>query len=309
MNCCGPWQTEYFCGSMMENSVSEKEVAALISLLDDPDDGVFQSVRQRLQGFGTSVVPFLERAWESSFDSVLQQRIEELIHHIQFEQLSLRLEGWFDDGGQDLLEGVLLVNRYQYPDLDEEKMRDQLNALRNSIWLEINPNLTALELIRVFNHMLFEVHGFMGNTTNYHAPQNSWLNHLLESKKGNPLMLSILYLWLAQQLDVPVYGINLPEHFVLAYMQDQEEPAPDAKSRQVLFYINPFSKGTVFSRKEIDAFIKQLKLPYDPAYYEPCTNADMVRRLIRNLMLSFDKLGYKEKSEELKLLLNKSFKA
>ncbi len=294
---------------MMEKPVSEKEVAALISLLDDPDDGVFQSVRGRLQGLGAPVVPFLERAWENSFDSVLQQRLEELIHQIQFEQLSTRLGAWFADGGQDLLEGVLLVNRYQYPDLDEEKMRDQLNALRNSIWLEINPNLTALELIRVFNHMLFEVHGFQGNTTNYHAPQNSWLNHLLESKKGNPLMLSILYLWLARQLDVPVYGINLPEHFVLAYMQEQPEGATEEMPRQILFYINPFSKGTVFSRKEIDAFIQQLKLPYDPAYYEPCSYADMVRRLIRNLILSFDKLGYKDKSEELKMLLKKSMAA
>jgi hypothetical protein len=72
----------------------------------------------------------------------------------------------------------------------------------------------------------------------------------------------------------------------------------------VLFYINPFSKGAVFGQKEIDAFLKQLRLNALTIFYEPCSNLEIIKRLLRNLIASYEKLGYPDKSEELKELLN-----
>jgi regulator of sirC expression with transglutaminase-like and TPR domain len=168
----------------------------------------------------------------------------------------------------------------------------------------LNSNLTALEKVKVINHIIFEVHGFSGNTTNFHAPQNSYINNVLESKKGNPLSLSILYAILAQSLNIPIYGVNLPEHFVLAYREDHSVlPVQASQPTRVLFYINAFSKGSVFSRKEIDSFLKQLKLDPEPGYFEPCSNIDIIKRLIRNLIYSFEKLGYTDKMKELHTLL------
>jgi hypothetical protein len=72
----------------------------------------------------------------------------------------------------------------------------------------------------------------------------------------------------------------------------------------VLFYINPFSKGAVFSKREIDAFLKQLKLDNLEMFYEPCSNLEIIKRLLRNLITSYEKLGYPDKSKELKALLD-----
>jgi regulator of sirC expression with transglutaminase-like and TPR domain len=61
----------------------------------------------------------------------------------------------------------------------------------------------------------------MATTQNYHAPQNSFINIALETKKANPLMLSILYMEVARSAEIPIYGINLPEHFILCYKDEQ----------------------------------------------------------------------------------------
>lgn len=287
--------------------MNKKEVKALISLLDDPDESVFGEVSMKFLSLGQEVIPVLEDAWEYSFDTLIQNRIENIIHQIQFDLIKDSLREWMHPDQQDLLEGTLLIARYQYPDIDIDKIRKQIAQIKHDVWLELNENITALEKVKIINHILFDVHNFSGNTTNYHAPQNSYLNNVLESKKGNPLLLSIIYTIIAQSLDIPIYGVNLPEHFILCYVDTEHMGVPSTEGNEgsnVLFYVNPFSKGAVFGQKEIEAFLKQLKLEQLPIFYEPCSNLEIMKRLLRNLIASYEKLGYPDKSEELKGLLD-----
>jgi regulator of sirC expression with transglutaminase-like and TPR domain len=285
--------------------MSDSNLKALISLLDDPDSTVFNQVRDELIKMGPQAIHPLEEAWEHAHDLVFQKRIEELIHEIQFIKTQNELTNWAKSEQQDLLKGALIIAKYQYPDLNEEKIYELIEQIRKDIWLEINDNLTALEKVKVINHILYDVYNFNGNVADYHAAQNSFINVVLESKKGNPLSLSILYAVLAQKLEIPVYGINLPEHFILGYVDlFQENPTPEElKNSPILFYINAFSKGIVFSRKDIDNFLKQLNLEPRPHYYEPCSNLDIIKRMLRNLALAFEKAEQEEKKAEVILLL------
>jgi len=211
---------------------------------------------------------------------------------------------WKNAGAASLLDGVILIDRFQYPDFDQEQMLKTLEQIQQDIWLELNANLTAFEQVKVMNHILYEVYGFNGNTNNYHNPKNSFLNIVLESKKGNPLSLSLIYSIIAQNLDLPIYGVNLPRHFVLAYLDRFSlYKTNNIYTADVLFYINPFSKGTVFSVKEIDHFLEQLKLEQDPKYYQPCTNVDILIRALSNLSNSYTKLGDTAKVEEIKKMM------
>lgn len=286
--------------------MNQAEINALIDLLDDPDQEVFNNIRDRLISYGEEVIPELENAWEASFNNVVQTRIEEIIHNIQFTNIRTKLALWANKLDPNLLEGALLVAKYQYPDLDEERMLNKIEVIKRDIWLELNANLTALEKVRVMNHIIFEIHGYSGNTTNYHAPQNSYINNVLESKKGNPLSLSILYSVIAQSLGLPIYGVNLPEHFILAY-KDVEGMADEImrtdNTHGVLFYINAFSKGSVFGKREIDTFLKQINMKPIDMFYTPCSNVDIIVRMLRNLMGAYEKLGYPEKVKDLEELL------
>jgi regulator of sirC expression with transglutaminase-like and TPR domain len=284
------------------------EIKAIIGLLDDPDDGIYTQIKSKLLEIGPEAIPTLEAAWEDSFDGVFQTRVENIIHEIQFENIKKDIVNWSLLEHENLLKGLLLVAKYQYPDVNENKIKAQLGQIKKDIWLEFHEDMTALEKVQIINHILFEVHGFSGNTTNYHAPQNSYINNVLETKKGNPITLSVLYLLMCHDLNIPIYGINLPDHFVVGYLNDSEllemQIPGDEHGDNILFYINPFSKGYIFQHKDIDVFLKNINVDPKKEYYEPCTNVDIIKRILRNLITAYQKNGYQNKVDEVMALYN-----
>lgn len=280
----------------MENST---EINALVKLLDDSDKEVYQLVEQRLLQHGPNAISFLEDAWEETLDSLLQNRIENLVHRIQFANVKEDLQLWLQSGAFDLFRGALIINRYQYPDLDEQKILMQINEIKTEIWIGLQTEMSSIEKVKLINHVLYNKYGFTGNTKNHQDPQNSYISQVLESKKGNQISLAIIYSTIAQMLDLPIYGINLPQHFILGYIDQGKQ---DDKDFGVLFYINAFNKGAIFGKHDVDQFLRTLKLDPQPGYYAPCSNVEILRRIIRNLISSYTNLGSTEKAEELKEL-------
>ncbi len=287
----------------MESVEKNKKMEALVSLIDEPEPEVFRDISTNILQFGTDIIPVLEDAWETHHLPEVQDRIESIIHQIQFDQVCKDLEDWIISDSDNLLNGCIIIARYHYPELEEEQIRYDISRLRKDIWMELNENLTALEQIKVFNHVFYKIHGFSGNVANYHDPRNSYINKVLELKTGNPLSLGILYLILAQSLEIPVQGINLPEHFVLAYTGNTLNPDTLELSKDnVLFYINAFSKGAVFSFKDIEVFLKQINMKPLPQYYMPCSNHQIIIRMLNNLSIAYSKASQKGKSEEINFL-------
>lgn len=283
--------------------MEDSELKALISLLDDPDDRVYSQIKEKLIEMGEDVIPFLENAWEhDSWGITFQDRVEEIIHTIQFRFIKDSLQNWRESTNNNLLEGMILIAKYQYPDLDEQKIRDKIEQMENDVWLEFNNDLTALEKVRIINHVIFDVHGFSANTKNYHAPHNSFINEVLDSKKGNPITLAILYSIIAQRQNMPLRGVNLPRHFILAYEDVTPLTISKDNTPSILFYVNPFSRGAVFSKKEILDFLQQLNITPKDSYFKPCDTVDIIQRVFNNLIYSYEKLGYAEKVAELQEL-------
>lgn len=276
------------------------EVNSLIRLLDDPDGEIFEHVHHKLLSFGSSAIEYLERAWENAFDPVQQERIANLVHEIQFGIVKNDLQLWYQGGAFDLLRGILIINRYQYPDLDEQKVINQIDAIKRDIWIQMMNEASPAEQVKLINHVFYNIYGFSGNTANHQDPQNSYISQVLETKKGNQISLAIIYAIVAQKLDIPVYGVNLPQHFILAYLDETMQS--DFESG-ILFYINAFNKGFIFGRRDVDMFLKQLNLKYDKQFYEPCSNTDIIKRVIRNLISAYEQLGPGEKVSELNELL------
>lgn len=287
----------------MEGDTKNREMQALVSLVDDPDLEVFREVSEKIHGFGSEAIPYLQRAWDNCFDPLVQSRLETLMHQIQFDHLLQELGKAFEKGCKHLLPAWIALSRYEHPKLNDEEIQFELNQIRKDIWLELNDNLTALEQVKVFNHVFFDIHGFSGNIDNYHAAGNSFVNQVLNSRKGNPLSLSAVYMLVAQSLDLPVYGVNLPEHFILAYTGKAFDTGTmRMEDNKVLFYINPFSRGMVFSSLEVEKFVERLNLEPSPAFFEPCSNCDIILRMINNLVNAYETDGLKEKQREMEHL-------
>ena len=282
------------------------EISALISLLEDPDQEIYNHVKEKVLLLGSTAISYLgEYKLDHPESDLVNNRCDELLAELKSQGIERQLNEWLDLNEEDLLEGVLLVAKYQYPELNEDEVRRELNKIRQDIWLELTENLTAFEKINVMNHILFEVYGFAGNKKNFHAPKNSFINAVLETKSGNPLSLSIIYLITAQSLDIPIYGINLPNHFILAYkdenkiIEELREFSPEIEHKEdVLFYINPFGNGAILNKSQIDNFLKHLKVEPKERHFKPCSNKDIVKRLFNNLVYAYQKLGFNEKVDE-----------
>jgi regulator of sirC expression with transglutaminase-like and TPR domain len=272
--------------------MEEKELKALVSLLDDEDVQIASHIEEKILSLGTSVIPFLEQEWETNFSPLVQKRIEEIIHTLQYELVKERLRDWYDTKEQDLLKGMWIVATYQYPDLELEKLKQELEQIYYDTWLEFKPELYAFDQVKIINGVLFNKLRFGANTKNFHSPGNSMINVVLESRKGNPITLCVIYMLVAQKLKMPVYGVNLPNLFILTF-----------KDEHHTFYINAFNRGLIFSKQDIENYINELHLVPQNSFFEPCSHLEIVRRALRNLVMSFEKMGEHAKAEEVKLLL------
>jgi regulator of sirC expression with transglutaminase-like and TPR domain len=272
--------------------LNSNELNALVSLLDDSDSEVRSHVRDRILALGTDIIPFLEKKWEDSFNPDIQKEIEELVHDLQFSLLKLRLSDWKNSEDRDLLTGLWIINTYQYPDIEFEKLNAEMHQIYFEVWTAFSNDLQPLDQIKIINHVLFNTLRFSANTKNFHSPANSMISSVLDSKRGNPLTLCSIYLLVARKLGLPVYGVNLPNLFVLTY-----------KSVDVNFYINAFNKGLIFSKKDVTNYLDHLKIEPKPEFYEPCSHLAIIQRMLRNLGQSFEKLGEIDKQEEIRSLI------
>ncbi|MFM8912694.1 MAG: transglutaminase-like domain-containing protein [Flammeovirgaceae bacterium] len=272
--------------------MQESELKALVSLLDDEDKQISSHIEEKILSIGKDVIPFLEREWESNLNPTVQSRIESLIHTLQYELLRERLKQWHQSPDRDLLTGMWLIATFQYPDLELEKLRQDLEQIYYDTWLEFRPDLYAFDQVKVINSVFFNKLKFGANSKNFHSPGNSMINVVLESRRGNPITLSVIYMLVAQKLKLPIHGVNLPNLFILTYKDDNHQ-----------FYINTFNRGLIFSKQDIENYINELHLVPQKSFFEACDSLEIVRRALRNLVMSFEKMGEHAKAEEVKVLL------
>ena len=196
----------------------KSKLNALIELLDDPDQKVYKIVEKELLKEKKNIIPVLEEKWESIFDGYYQERIENIIQNLQFNETKKRLESWLitDADERDLLTGFLIIDRFQYPDLNPLMIQIKIENIRKKIWLEFNNSLTLLEKTTILNHFLYNLNGFTINHKNVHSPQNCFVNQMLDTKNGNAVSLCILYTIIARQLELPAQFIDFPKNPLVA---------------------------------------------------------------------------------------------
>ena len=284
--------------------MKNKRIHALIDLLDDPDEMIFATVEKELLKENHQIIPDLEKKWETSFDEFYQERIENLIQDLQFKQTKKQMNLWIHSRKNDLLEGFLAVDRFQYPDVNLLGVHQKMEKIKNEIWLEFNNSLTLLEKTTILNHFIFNIHGFSINHSNINSPQNCFLNQLLDTKNGNPVSIGILYAIIARQLGISAQFSDYPKNPLVAIVDRELALKVHGKNTRssVLFYINPANKGSITSRKEIDYHLK--KNNYEPTDYfaEPKNDRYFIKRLTESLFDSYQSVGFTEKKAKIKEL-------
>jgi regulator of sirC expression with transglutaminase-like and TPR domain len=291
---------------MQMTNKANKELDALISLIDEPNEEMYLAIRNKISDYGIEAIPLLEEAWLSSKNDENAHRLEDLIDEIRFNDLYHELKSWSQFQSNDLIKAFMLISKFRYPDLDEDKYYAELDKLKQDVWLEINDNLTALEKVKVINHVLFDIHHYRGQPPSQKSTLNAcFINELIDTRTGNAITLGIIFLAIAQHLDIPVFGVDLPRHFILAYMDDMIpiKEVEEYWENEILFYLNAMNRGAVFTQNEIELFLKQMKIEIKEDYFLPCNNKTIIKRLIKEMINAYVQEKKPEKAEILEQLL------
>ena len=177
-----------------------------------------------------------------------------------------------NEGGAGRLDRAALdLVTLEEPDFDPAPCLDRLNELASSLGDRLRNFNDGRDFVEKARAYLFEELGFHGNQTEYFDPRNSFLNHVLERRTGLPITLSVLYLEIARRLHMPVYGIDLPRHFIVQF-DDGRYSA----------FIDPFHGGAVVTVAECYALARA---PEGGLHLlERSTNRRILIRMLRNLL-------------------------
>lgn len=279
---------------------------ALIKLLDDPDQMIFEAVSLKIEQMGIELLPDLESAAMEAMTPLLHERIEFIIKTVQFNQLKTEFTQWLKSTNPKLIDGAWLISRYQFPDLNKLQFINLLKPLCEEIWLEFSDSLTALEKIRIMNTFLFEKNKVILNEGHPESPGNNFINRVVEIGRANEHSMSLLYALLGQELNLPLFVADMPDFPILAYIDMQFNPEeinyPDIF--EVLFFINPADSGTVHSRRDVTNYLIKHSLPLKAEFYKPRSNTDFIRICLKKLALDYEITGSEKRSLQVRDLIS-----
>ncbi len=301
-------------------SIDNNRIKALVQLLGDSDTEVSALVEEEILRLGDQVIPVLEDSYLLIENDLQKDRLDAIIDQLKTRKIEDKLQAWIKSEKKDIVDIWCDLSELSGREIDKGQINKELEQIKVDIWLGLQSNQSVVEKVNYFNHVFFHKNGFKGDTDDYNNVSNSFIDTVLRQRKGNPISLSLLYLTIAQRLKLPVFGVNLPQHFVLAYMdldlgllaesdletlkEGGDVAIPVDKTSDPLFYINPFNKGTIFSRSHLMTFLKELKIEPEESYYKICDEEAMVKRILRNLHLAYAKLHSERKKDQIGKLLS-----
>lgn len=173
----------------------------------------------------------------------------------------------------DVAEGALLIAQEEYPQIEIGAYLRRLDELALAARSRVQASVPAAEQIAQLNAFLFVERGFAGNSDNFYDPRNSYLNEVLDRRTGIPISLSLVYSEVAQRLDLPVYGVSFPGHFLVKHVGDPE------------IIIDPFF-GIIITQEECAHRLQAIyrsKAHFEPRLLHPAGAREILARMLSNL--------------------------
>ena len=175
----------------------------------------------------------------------------------------------------DLAAAALLIAREHNPNLPVEKYLNRMKLMANVVRLRLGDSPEPKEMVEGINNHLFNGEGFGGNEADYYDPRNSFLNEVIDRRRGIPITLSILYLEVAANVGLAMSGVGFPGHFLVKYQSEQEE-----------IIVDPFGSGVMLTREDCANRLRVVsggQAPFREHYLSAITKKQILRRVLTNL--------------------------
>jgi regulator of sirC expression with transglutaminase-like and TPR domain len=187
------------------------------------------------------------------------------------------------DSSDGLLQGAVSIAMHQMPNADPVYVDATLQAYADTVRKRVRGPQTQALMAHLHAHLFDEI-GFSGNNENYYVASNSYLPAVLNSKRGLPITLCLIYKLVAQRLGLRVHGIGLPGHFMCAVETDSG-----------MMLIDPFSGGRVLTPDEAQDLVRERfgpEVEWSEEYLQPVSNLHWLTRMLQNLLHVFGGAGH-----------------
>ncbi|MFO7880430.1 MAG: transglutaminase family protein [Bacteroidota bacterium] len=265
--------------------MKDSEVKALINLLDDPDESIFENVNAKLLGAGEDILPLLEARYGLDDNPIMNERLEKLMEDLKNQNFFTDFRSWWHNENEgQLLHGLFYVNSLYYPDTGFYEFKEKMEKLRRKIWLEMKENQTGFEAIKIMNRYIYIVSGFGVQSSKQKDTAGLFPEYIFTNRKVSPFPFVGLYCLIADSLDLPVFPVYLPGLLVMAYKNKEvARAAYGEESSGVLFYINPYDAGSFLGRKALDYVVEQREIPAEPEHFTPVSYRKFIHKYLRYL--------------------------
>jgi hypothetical protein len=282
-----------------------REINALLTLIDDPDEEVYSTVSEKLIAYGQGIIPNLEHLWETTLNDAIQERIEMIIHRLHYTDLIHEFTAWKGAAYQDLLLGAILVAKFQYPELQSTQSTQEIEKIRRNVWLELNNFLTPLEQANVLTSILYKYYRLKGVEINYNCIDDFCIQKVLIAKKGNAITNGIIYQVMCELLDINARIIDIPKQSIIAFFHSDYDPNSDIGDAQefIHFYIDS-TTGQAFSHKDIEQYFIRIGQVASPHFFKPLSHKRIIQLLIKEAAKCFSDPKNEYKKDELIYLSN-----
>ncbi|WP_103070205.1 transglutaminase family protein [Aquimarina sediminis] len=282
-------------------TLDHSSIKALISLLEDPSEIIFKEINQTIIALGEDGITHLQTAFDESNNNLQKERIAKILDILKLQNLEKDLVDWKDFNRTNLLNGLLHIAKYGYPNLRVADVDRIINDIATVLKEQIEGK-TNLEIAHALNQVVLYDFGFNGNIRDYSGINNSFINKVVENKIGNPIGLSIIYLLVAEKLNIPLIGINSPGHFILGFVSSDYNTKKDTDLSimdHIDFYIDPFNNGRILNDIDFNSMLKMAN--YNPSDKSnlAATKLDIIKRVMNNLIYALFTTGEKRTAQEL----------
>lgn len=278
------------------------EINALLNLIEDPDDEVYQTITKRFIGFGKDVIPVLNEFQELTDDPQQLAKINSIIAQISISCLETAIKDWLNSEDQSVLEASLFIASYHNPEFDRDRLFFEVEKIRKTIWLELNDYLTPLEEINILNKIIFGHYNFKGVELDHGSIAQFDPSHLLTNKVSNTFPLASLYLIVAEMLGLTISPVNIPKQNLLCYVEEGSSII-SIEGSDILFYIDPLN-GQVYTHLDVQNYVKKMNLAHPPVTYTPSNAKDFVQRWLKEIAKAEQLKGEDERHKALLQLVS-----
>jgi len=189
-----------------------------------------------------------------------------------------------DDASLSLVETAISIAQDEFPRLDTQAVLAEIDRLALKLKTRFPVDAVPVQRLRWLNRFFFQELGFAGNVNDYYDPHNSFLHRVLETRRGIPITLAILYMELASQIGLRARGVSFPGHFLVKLRMHTGQQHGEV-------VIDPFS-GQSLSREELDELLapykrsRGLQGDFDVPmglFLQSAAPREVVARVLRNL--------------------------